>query len=112
MRVCNTCNMYVSQGMRVLLDARDKLGISWQSSENEKHAMLLMSSWEGCHGTGGVEPGDFQLYVSALSALWRDGGVQQAYARRSEYQLVRKHSHTYTHTHTHTHIHTDRKSVV
>ncbi|XP_077380695.1 guanine nucleotide-binding protein subunit alpha-12a [Festucalex cinctus] len=76
----------ILKGMRVLVDARDKLGISWQSCENEKQGMLVMS-WEGRTGAVGVEPGEFQLYVMALSALWADASVQQAYARRSEFQL-------------------------
>lgn len=75
------------QGTRVLVDARDKLGISWQSSENEKQGMLVMS-WEGRVGAAGVEPGEFQLYVMALGALWADSGIQEAYTRRSEFQLV------------------------
>lgn len=76
----------VLKGMRVLVDARDKLGISWQTCENEKQGMLVMS-WEGRVGASGVEPSEFQLYVMALSALWADAGIQQAYARRSEFQL-------------------------
>ncbi|XP_077461036.1 guanine nucleotide-binding protein subunit alpha-12a [Stigmatopora argus] len=76
----------ILKGMRVLVDARDKLGISWQSCENEKQGMLVMS-WEGRAGAVGVEPGEFQLYVMALSALWADASIQQAYARRSEFQL-------------------------
>lgn len=77
----------VVQGMRVLVDARDKLGIGWQSCENEKQGMLVMS-WEGRVGATGVEPGEFQLYVMALSALWADAGVREAYTRRAEFQLV------------------------
>ncbi|XP_054634794.1 guanine nucleotide-binding protein subunit alpha-12a [Dunckerocampus dactyliophorus] len=76
----------ILKGMRVLVDARDKLGISWQSCENEKQGMLVMS-WEGRVGGAGVEPGEFQLYVMALSALWADTGIQEAYTRRSEFQL-------------------------
>ncbi|XP_049900946.1 guanine nucleotide-binding protein subunit alpha-12a [Epinephelus moara] len=76
----------ILKGMRVLVDARDKLGISWQSCENEKQGMLVMS-WEGRVGGSGVEPSEFQLYVMALSALWADTGIQEAYARRSEFQL-------------------------
>lgn len=83
--VCADCVLL--QGMRVLVDARDKLGISWQSSENEKQGMLVMS-WEGRVGVSGVEPSEFQLYVMALSALWADTGIQEAYTRRSEFQLV------------------------
>ncbi|XP_041838771.1 guanine nucleotide-binding protein subunit alpha-12a isoform X1 [Melanotaenia boesemani] len=76
----------ILKGMRVLVDARDKLGISWQSCENEKQGMLVMS-WEGRVGGSGVEPSEFQLYVMALNALWADTGIQKAYARRSEFQL-------------------------
>ncbi|XP_008403784.1 guanine nucleotide-binding protein subunit alpha-12 isoform X1 [Poecilia reticulata] len=76
----------ILKGMRVLVDARDKLGITWQSCENEKQGMLVMS-WEGRVGTTGVEPSEFQLYVMALSALWMDAGIQEAYTRRSEFQL-------------------------
>lgn len=79
--------------MRVLVDARDKLGISWQSCENEKQGMLVMS-WEGRVGASGVEPSEFQLYVMALSALWADTGIQEAYARRSEFQLVSRYERT------------------
>ncbi|XP_034087223.1 guanine nucleotide-binding protein subunit alpha-12a [Gymnodraco acuticeps] len=76
----------ILKGMRVLVDARDKLGIGWQSCENEKQGMLVMS-WEGRVGGSGVESSEFQLYVMALNALWTDTGIQEAYARRSEFQL-------------------------
>ncbi|XP_026107591.1 guanine nucleotide-binding protein subunit alpha-12 [Carassius auratus] len=71
--------------MRVLVDARDKLGIPWQNSENEKHGMFVMS-FENKAGMP-VEPCTFQLYVPALQALWNDSGIQEAYGRRSEFQL-------------------------
>ncbi|KAG1968536.1 guanine nucleotide-binding protein subunit alpha-12a isoform X2 [Pimephales promelas] len=73
------------EGMRVLVDARDKLGVSWQNSENEKHGMFVMS-FENKAGMP-VEPCTFQLYVPALQALWNDSGIQEAYGRRSEFQL-------------------------
>ncbi|XP_062388925.1 guanine nucleotide-binding protein subunit alpha-12a [Sardina pilchardus] len=75
----------VIKGMRVLVDARDKLGVSWQNSENEKHGMFVMS-FENKAGLP-VEPCTFQLYVPALQALWGDTGIQEAYGRRSEFQL-------------------------
>ncbi|XP_016324309.1 guanine nucleotide-binding protein subunit alpha-12-like [Sinocyclocheilus anshuiensis] len=75
----------VIKGMRVLVDARDKLGISWQNSENEKHGMFVMS-FENKAGMP-VEPCTFQLYAPALQALWNDSGIQEAYGRRSEFQL-------------------------
>ena len=70
------------------MDARDKLGIPWQHAENEKHGMLLMA-FENKAGLP-VEPATFQRYVPALSALWRDSGIREAFSRRSEFQLVRK----------------------
>ncbi|ELK09195.1 Guanine nucleotide-binding protein subunit alpha-12 [Pteropus alecto] len=75
----------VYEGSKVLVDARDKLGIPWQYSENEKHGMLLMA-FENSPGLP-VEPATFQLYVPALSALWRDSGIREAFSRRSEFQL-------------------------
>ncbi|XP_053468299.1 guanine nucleotide-binding protein subunit alpha-12a [Ictalurus furcatus] len=75
----------VIKGMRVLVDARDKLKVPWQNSENEKHGMFVMS-FENKAGMP-VEPCTFQLYVPALQALWGDSGIQEAYGRRSEFQL-------------------------
>ncbi|XP_067276223.1 guanine nucleotide-binding protein subunit alpha-12a [Pseudorasbora parva] len=75
----------VIKGMRVLVDARDKLGVTWQNSENKKHGMFVMS-FENKAGMP-VEPCTFQLYVPALQALWNDSGIQEAYGRRSEFQL-------------------------
>ncbi|KAG5280166.1 hypothetical protein AALO_G00085710 [Alosa alosa] len=75
----------IIKGMRVLVDARDKLGVTWQNSENEKHGMFVMA-FENKAGLP-VEPCTFQLYVPALQALWGDTGIQEAYGRRSEFQL-------------------------
>ncbi|XP_007525124.2 guanine nucleotide-binding protein subunit alpha-12 isoform X1 [Erinaceus europaeus] len=75
----------ILKGCRVLVDARDKLGIPWQHSENEKHGMFLMA-FENPAGLP-VEPATFQLYVPALSALWQDSGIREAFNRRSEFQL-------------------------
>ncbi|XP_066546183.1 guanine nucleotide-binding protein subunit alpha-12 [Amia ocellicauda] len=75
----------IIKGMRVLVDARDKLGIAWQNTENEKHGMFVMA-FENKAGVP-VEPCTFQLYVPALRGLWADSGIQEAYGRRSEFQL-------------------------
>ncbi|XP_036280300.1 guanine nucleotide-binding protein subunit alpha-12 isoform X4 [Pipistrellus kuhlii] len=75
----------ILKGSKVLVDARDKLGIPWQHSENEKHGMFLMA-FENKAGLP-VEPATFQLYVPALSALWGDSGIREAFSRRSEFQL-------------------------
>ncbi|XP_023685741.1 guanine nucleotide-binding protein subunit alpha-12-like [Paramormyrops kingsleyae] len=75
----------IIKGMRVLVDARDKLGIAWQNLENAKHGMFVMA-FENKAGVP-VEPSTFQLYVPALQALWADAGIHEAYGRRSEFQL-------------------------
>ncbi|XP_043945712.1 guanine nucleotide-binding protein subunit alpha-12 [Protopterus annectens] len=75
----------IIKGTRVLVDARDKLGIKWEFTENEKHGMFVMA-FDVRVGMP-VEPVTFQLYVPALQALWRDSGIQEAYRRRSEFQL-------------------------
>ncbi|KAM6155500.1 guanine nucleotide-binding protein subunit alpha-12 [Rhynchocyon petersi] len=75
----------ILKGSKVLVDARDKLGIPWQYSENEKHGMFLMA-FENKAGLP-LEPATFQLYVPALSALWKDSGIREAFSRRSEFQL-------------------------
>ncbi|XP_062846471.1 guanine nucleotide-binding protein subunit alpha-12a isoform X2 [Trichomycterus rosablanca] len=75
----------IIKGMRVLVDARDKLGVPWRNLENEKHGMFVMS-FENKAGMP-VEPCTFQLYVPALQTLWGDSGIQEAYGRRSEFQL-------------------------
>ncbi|RXM36663.1 Guanine nucleotide-binding protein subunit alpha-12 [Acipenser ruthenus] len=75
----------IIKGMRVLVDARDKLGIPWQNEGNEKHGMFVMA-FENKAGVP-VEPCTFQLYVPALRGLWLDTGIRQAYGRRSDFQL-------------------------
>ncbi|XP_042293472.1 guanine nucleotide-binding protein subunit alpha-12 isoform X1 [Sceloporus undulatus] len=76
----------ILKGCRVLVDARDKLGIPWQYTENEKHGMFLMA-FENKAGMP-IEPSLFQLYVPALTGLWKDSGIKEAFSRRSEYQLL------------------------
>lgn len=40
------------------------------------------------HGHGMVEPKVFQHYLPSIKALWADQGIQNAYDRRREFQLV------------------------
>ncbi|CAM9305778.1 guanine nucleotide-binding protein subunit alpha-13-like [Lampetra fluviatilis] len=79
----------VIKGMRVLVDARQKLGIPWAEQANERHAAFAMA-FDGRGGGGGlneVAPAVFQQYVPALRHLWADGGIAEAYRRRREFQL-------------------------
>lgn len=72
------------RGMRVLLDARDKLNIFWGDEGNAalgEHLMRLDVSVL-------VETAVFSDLVPILRELWLDAGIQQAFSRRYEYQLA------------------------
>ncbi|XP_072444746.1 guanine nucleotide-binding protein subunit alpha-12-like [Chiloscyllium punctatum] len=72
-------------GVRVLVDAREKLGLPWANSDNEKHGLFLMVFESSCIGVG---EGHFQRALPAIQALWQDQSIQKAYERRSEFQLA------------------------
>ena len=74
----------IIKGLKVLSDARDKLGIQWGDPDNEQHAVRIM----GCDNSVAMDPGAFVNYVSSAKALWKDRGIQDAYDRRREFQLV------------------------
>ena len=74
----------IVKGMRVLIDARVKLNIEWQDEQSEKHANYL-NSFENNQR---LDEYIFSSYVDAMSVLWKDAGIQEAFERRIEYQLV------------------------
>lgn len=83
-----------SSGIRVLVDAREKLRIPWGKESNQTHGEALMS-FDTRSAQGMVEAKVFQRYLPAVRALWADSGIQHAYDRRREFQLVRDtHMHT------------------
>lgn len=86
-------------GIRVLVDAREKLRIPWGEESNQTHGEVLMS-FDTRSAQGMVEPKVFQQYLPAVRALWSDSGIQHAYDRRREFQLVR-----------HTHMHSARNLI-
>ncbi|XP_051898926.1 guanine nucleotide-binding protein subunit alpha-12-like [Pristis pectinata] len=74
----------IVSGMRVLVDAREKLGLPWENLENEKHGFFLGA----LESSGFGEEGHFQRVLPAIRALWKDESVKEAYRRRSEFQLA------------------------
>ncbi|KAK7077303.1 hypothetical protein SK128_001124 [Halocaridina rubra] len=73
----------IIMGMKVLLDARDKLKIPWGSPEREMyhyHVMKFMLTMT-------LDLHVFLEYVPSVKELWKDSGIHQAYSRRAEYQL-------------------------
>lgn len=72
------------KGMKVLADAREKLGIPWGDNNNVDlgrelfrfdHSLVLSSV-------------HFNRCSSLLSRLWLDSGIRRAFDRRREFQLV------------------------
>ncbi|TSK87485.1 Guanine nucleotide-binding protein subunit alpha-13 [Bagarius yarrelli] len=76
----------VIKGIRVLVDAREKLHIPWGDESNQTHGKALMN-FDTRSAQGMVEPKIFQLYLPAVRSLWTDSGIQHAYDRRREFQL-------------------------
>lgn len=74
----------------MLVDAREKLYIPWGDQENQKHGDSLMAfnTRSAKMASGQLEMSDFLQYLPAIKSLWADSGIQNAYDRRREFQLV------------------------
>ncbi|XP_040845483.1 guanine nucleotide-binding protein subunit alpha-13 isoform X2 [Ochotona curzoniae] len=79
----------VIKGMRVLVDAREKLHIPWGDNANQLHGdkMMAFDTRAPVVAQGLVETPIFLQYLPAVRALWADSGIQNAYDRRREFQL-------------------------
>ena len=75
----------VVKGMKVLIDARDKLRIPWGDSHNDKRASFIF----GYDSNIKLEEPVFAQFVPAIVELWKDTGIRTAFDRRREFQLVR-----------------------
>ncbi|KAI2658497.1 Guanine nucleotide-binding protein subunit alpha-13 [Labeo rohita] len=79
----------VIKGIRVLVDAREKLHIPWGDPDNQVHGETVMSfdTRSSMMAKGMVETKVFLNYLPSIRALWQDSGIQNAYDRRREFQL-------------------------
>ncbi|XP_028843919.1 guanine nucleotide-binding protein subunit alpha-13-like [Denticeps clupeoides] len=79
----------VIKGVRVLVDAREKLHIPWGEPSNQAHGETVMGfdTRSALMAQGMVEMKVFLQYQPSIRALWADSGIQQAYDRRREFQL-------------------------
>ena len=73
----------VLKGMKVLADARRKLKIPWGDSNNQVFGELILSFQSSV-----IDTQTFLDYVDCVKHLWEDDGIQNAYHRRNEFQLV------------------------
>ncbi|KAL2101508.1 hypothetical protein ACEWY4_003269 [Coilia grayii] len=79
----------VIKGVRVLVDAREKLHIPWGDAANQPHGdtMMAFDTRSTMMVQGLVDAKVFVQYLPAIRALWADTGIQNAYDRRREFQL-------------------------
>ena len=75
----------IVKGMKVLVDARDKLFIEWENSNNVKHANYVLKFENSMN----LDTKVFLDYVPVVKQLWQDNGIRTAYDRRREFQLVK-----------------------
>ncbi len=75
----------ILKGMKVLADARRKLKISWGEPNNQVFGDLILNFQSSY-----IDTQTFLDYVDCVKHLWDDEGIQEAYRRRNEFQLVRK----------------------
>lgn len=74
----------------MLVDAREKLHIPWGDPENQANGETVMAfdTRSSLMSKGMVETKVFLNYLPSIRALWQDSGIQNAYDRRREFQLV------------------------
>uniref|UniRef100_A0A674I7X7 G protein subunit alpha 13 n=1 Tax=Terrapene triunguis TaxID=2587831 RepID=A0A674I7X7_9SAUR len=79
----------VIKGVRVLVDAREKLHIPWGDPDNQNNGdkMMAFDTRSTMVAQGMVETQVFLQYLPAIKSLWADNGIQHAYDRRREFQL-------------------------
>ncbi|KAM8887844.1 guanine nucleotide-binding protein subunit alpha-13-like [Synchiropus picturatus] len=79
----------VIKGVRVLVDAREKLHIPWGDPNNQPHGDELMAfdTRSAKMVSGKLDTAVFLQYLPAIKSLWADSGIQNAYDRRREFQL-------------------------
>lgn len=68
--------------MHVILDAMEMMGIPLSDPNNQARANVIMSLPHQIEGDS-LSP----QVTDAVSGLWRDAGVQQAFGRSREFQL-------------------------
>ncbi|XP_052467292.1 guanine nucleotide-binding protein subunit alpha-13 isoform X2 [Carassius gibelio] len=87
--MCSATLCRAFEGVRVLVDAREKLHIPWGDPENQVHGetMMAFDTRSSIMAKGMVETKVFLNYLPSIRALWQDSGIQNAYDRRREFQL-------------------------
>ncbi|XP_060529461.1 guanine nucleotide-binding protein subunit alpha homolog [Cylas formicarius] len=75
----------VLKGMKVLVDAREKLGIPWGDNNNGDIGRELLQF--KVDNSMVFDSRVFSQFAPLLSMLWKDSGIRRAFERRREFQL-------------------------
>lgn len=78
----------IVKGMKVLVDARDKLGIPWEHATNSEIGMHILKFENSMM----LDAKLFMHYTPSLRMLWTDAAIKRAFDRRREFQLVSYHT--------------------
>ncbi|XP_065343705.1 guanine nucleotide-binding protein subunit alpha homolog isoform X1 [Cloeon dipterum] len=73
----------IVRGMKVLVDARQKLNIPWENPKNLPFGQHLLRY----ENSLALDSQVFQDYAPAIKRLWMDKAIKQAFDRRREFQL-------------------------
>lgn len=71
------------KGMKVLVDARVKLGIRWENPESYKYANHILTYDNHMY----LDLKTFQDFAYSVQELWKDKAIKTAFDRRREFQL-------------------------
>nr|AJQ81034.1 G protein alpha subunit 12 [Lygus hesperus] len=73
----------IVKGMKVLVDARNKLDIPWEHPVNVDNGSYILKY----DNTIMLDTRLFTHYAPTLADLWKDSGIKRAFERRREFQL-------------------------
>ncbi|PNF32014.1 Guanine nucleotide-binding protein subunit alpha-like protein [Cryptotermes secundus] len=73
----------IVKGMKVLVDARDKLNIPWENPNNSEYGQYILKFENSMM----LDDRLFLHYSPSLLSLWKDSGIRKAFDRRREFQL-------------------------
>lgn len=69
--------------MKVLADARQKLGIPWENPDNNERAEFILKFDNHTM----LDTRLFLAYAPSIYCLWKDAAIKKAFERRREFQL-------------------------
>lgn len=81
----NVIYQNIIKGMKVLVDAREKLNIPWQNAANKMHSDFVQNVQVT---STTVDSYLFAQFASSVKHLWMDNSIRTAFNRRREFQLV------------------------